>query len=96
MEAGLAALSPKLREALLVVEVLGYRYREAAIILRPKRSTRWVETLRARHRDTFPKPVLLLGAGGHNIIFDFEEIREWFERYISRPRHPKESGNRIT
>jgi RNA polymerase sigma-70 factor (ECF subfamily) len=33
LEAGLAALSPKLREALLVVEVLGYRYREAAIIL---------------------------------------------------------------
>ena len=33
LEAGLAALSPKLREALLVVEVLGYRYREAAVIL---------------------------------------------------------------
>ena len=33
LAAGLAALSPKLREALLVVEVLGYRYREAAIIL---------------------------------------------------------------
>jgi RNA polymerase sigma factor (sigma-70 family) len=31
--AGLAALSPKLREAVLVVEVLGYRYREAAVIL---------------------------------------------------------------
>jgi RNA polymerase sigma-70 factor (ECF subfamily) len=33
LEAGLAALTPKLREALLVVEVLGYRYREAAVIL---------------------------------------------------------------
>ena len=33
IDAGLAALSPKLREALLVVEVLGYRYREAAVIL---------------------------------------------------------------
>lgn len=33
LEAGLASLSPKLREALLVVEVLGYRYREAAVIL---------------------------------------------------------------
>ena len=33
LEAGLDALSPKLREALLVVEVLGYRYREAAVIL---------------------------------------------------------------
>jgi RNA polymerase sigma-70 factor, ECF subfamily len=33
LEAGLEALSPKLREALLVVEVLGYRYREAAIVL---------------------------------------------------------------
>ncbi len=33
IEAGLAALSTKLREAVLVVEVLGYRYREAAIIL---------------------------------------------------------------
>ncbi len=33
LNAGLDALSPKLREALLVVEVLGYRYREAAVIL---------------------------------------------------------------
>ena len=33
LSAGLEALSPKLREALLVVEVLGYRYREAAVIL---------------------------------------------------------------
>jgi RNA polymerase sigma-70 factor, ECF subfamily len=33
LEAGLSALSPKLREALLVVEVLGYRYREAAVLL---------------------------------------------------------------
>ncbi len=33
LNAGLEALSPKLREALLVVEVLGYRYREAALIL---------------------------------------------------------------
>jgi RNA polymerase sigma factor (sigma-70 family) len=33
IDAGLAALSPKLREAVLVVEVLGYRYREAAVIL---------------------------------------------------------------
>ncbi len=33
LSAGLDALSPKLREALLVVEVLGYRYREAAVIL---------------------------------------------------------------
>jgi RNA polymerase sigma-70 factor (ECF subfamily) len=33
LDAGLAALSPKLREAVLVVEVLGYRYREAAVIL---------------------------------------------------------------
>jgi len=33
LEAGLAALTPKLREAVLVVEVLGYRYREAALIL---------------------------------------------------------------
>jgi RNA polymerase sigma-70 factor (ECF subfamily) len=33
LDAGLAALSPKLREAILVVEVLGYRYREAAVIL---------------------------------------------------------------
>ncbi len=33
LTAGLDALSPKLREALLVVEVLGYRYREAAVIL---------------------------------------------------------------
>jgi RNA polymerase sigma-70 factor (ECF subfamily) len=33
LEAGLASLSPKLREAVLVIEVLGYRYREAAVIL---------------------------------------------------------------
>lgn len=33
LDAGLASLSPKLREAVLVVEVLGYRYREAAVIL---------------------------------------------------------------
>ena len=33
LDAGIAALSPKLREAVLVVEVLGYRYREAAVIL---------------------------------------------------------------
>ncbi len=33
LDASLSALSPKLREALLVVEVLGYRYREAAVIL---------------------------------------------------------------
>jgi RNA polymerase sigma-70 factor (ECF subfamily) len=33
LSAGLAALRPKLREALLVVEVLGYRYREAGVIL---------------------------------------------------------------
>ncbi len=33
LNAGLAALKPKFREALLVVEVLGYRYREAAVIL---------------------------------------------------------------
>lgn len=33
LAAALDALSPKRREALLVVEVLGYRYREAAVIL---------------------------------------------------------------
>jgi RNA polymerase sigma-70 factor, ECF subfamily len=33
LAAAVDALSPKLREALLVVEVLGYRYREAAVIL---------------------------------------------------------------
>src|SRR4029453_13026003 len=33
LAAGVDSLSPRLREALLVVEVLGYRYREAAVIL---------------------------------------------------------------
>jgi RNA polymerase sigma-70 factor (ECF subfamily) len=50
LEAGLASLSPKLREALLVVEVLGYRYREAAVILDAPEGTVKSRVHQARER----------------------------------------------
>jgi len=50
LNAGLDALSPKLREALLVVEVLGYRYREAAVILEVPEGTVKSRVHQARER----------------------------------------------
>jgi RNA polymerase sigma-70 factor (ECF subfamily) len=52
LEAGLAALSPKLREALLLVEVLGYRYREAATLLDVPEGTVKSRVHQARERLT--------------------------------------------
>lgn len=50
LAAGIDALAPRLREALLVVEVLGYRYREAAVILEVPEGTVKSRVHQARER----------------------------------------------
>jgi RNA polymerase sigma-70 factor (ECF subfamily) len=50
LDEALASLSPKLREALLVVEVLGLTYREAADVLRAPEGTVKSRVFQARQR----------------------------------------------
>jgi RNA polymerase sigma-70 factor (ECF subfamily) len=48
IEAALRALPPKLREAIVVIEVFGFRYREAALVLGVPAGTLKSRTFRAR------------------------------------------------
>jgi RNA polymerase sigma-70 factor (ECF subfamily) len=50
LQAAIASLSPKLREAILVVEVLGLPYREAAAVLRIPEGTVKSRVFQARER----------------------------------------------
>lgn len=62
---------------------------EAGRIIRPKhRYHRFMENLAQQHKTSFPKPVLVLA--GRN-LYNIDDLSEWFEAYVRRPRHPKES-----